>query len=68
MERSKQMNGPGECPVCGGPMEDGLCLTCGYDRHLDGDLSIGGKQRKEKKGDSLLDILLEDSSDSHWPF
>lgn len=55
-------------PICGGPMEDGLCLSCGYDRHLDGDLSIGDGPKKEKKGESLLDILLGEPSDSDWPF
>ena len=51
-----------KCPLCGGPMEDGLCLSCGYDKHIDGDLSIGGGNKKEKKGDSLLDILIEDAN------
>lgn len=55
-------SGP-KCPLCGGLMEDGLCLSCGYDKHIDGDLSIGGGNKKDnKKGDSLLDILIEDSN------
>ena len=54
-------SGP-KCPLCGGPMEDGLCLSCGYDKHIDGDLSIGGGNKKNKKGDSLLDILIEDAN------
>ena len=62
------MSGSNECPLCGVPMEDGLCLSCCYDRHMDGDLSVGGGPKKEKKGESLLDILLGDSGDSDWPF
>ena len=62
------MNSPKQCPICGGPMEDGLCLSCGYDCHLDGDLSIGSEPRKEKKGEGFLDILLGEPSDSDWPF
>ena len=54
-------SGP-KCPLCGGPMEDGLCLSWGYDKHIDGDLSTRGGNKKEKKGDSLLDILIEDAN------
>ena len=57
-----------QCPICGGPMEEGLCLSCGYDKHLEGDLSIGSGPKKEKKGESLLDILLGEPSDSDWLF
>ena len=49
---------PRNCPLCGEPLEDGLCLSCGYDAHLDGDLSIGGKGKPTKKQGSLIDDLL----------
>ena len=50
---------PKRCPICGDPLENGLCLNCGYDAHLDGDLSLGGGGKPSKKKDSLLDDLLE---------
>ena len=55
------------CPICDGPMEEGLCLSCGYDVSLDGDLSIVPDNKKKKKSDSLLDILLGEDNNSDWP-
>ena len=57
---------PKNCPICGDPLEDGLCLNCGYDAHLDGDLSIGASKPAKKSGsliDDLLDILSEGDGD-----
>ena len=56
-------NDPKRCPLCGGPMENGLCLECGYDTELDGDLSFGASKPK-KKEEGLFVLLLGDSSDS----
>lgn len=50
---------PKRCPICGDPLENGLCLNCGYDAHLDGDLSLGREAKSTKKKDSLFDDLLE---------
>ncbi len=44
---------PKHCPICGEPLEDGLCLCCGYDLFLD---SFGGSPDPvaEPEPDSLL--------------
>ena len=59
---------PKHCPICGDPLEDGLCLSCGYDAHLDGDLSFGSEKNSSKKSGSLIDDLLSiTSSDDDDP-
>lgn len=53
-------------------MEEGLCICCGYDVTVDGDLSIGNINKKKTVGiGSLFDSLLGDLSnmeDAKDPF
>lgn len=62
------MKFPRNCPLCGGLVEDGLCIDCGYDFLVDGDIGFDkGKEKKKREG--LLDILLGENDDSSsWPF
>lgn len=62
MEHAPSMNDK-RCPICGGYIENGLCIECGYDEHLDGDLSINSSKPKKKHKDSLLDLILNEEDD-----
>ena len=52
------------CPICGSPLEDGHCITCGYDAFLDDFTSPSSGDvapiRHEEKSlfDDTLDTLI----------
>ncbi len=66
-ELYRRLTMPKYCPICGDPLEDGLCLSCGYDAHLDGDLSFDSEKSSKKSGSLIDDLLNITSSDDDDP-
>ena len=60
---------PKRCPICGEPLEDGLCIVCGYDAFTD---DVHSSLRDENHGkhkhspsliDDILDFAIDASDD-----
>ena len=52
---------PKRCPICGEPLEDGLCIVCGYGAFTDNVSSdiLDDDSHRSKHHDSLIDDILD---------